>query len=59
MSRIHQRGRDPWSSRGAPRHYRLPMAKEAGPLRASAIFGIGAALAALGYFAAQLLRGLL
>lgn len=35
MSRFHQRGRDHWSSRGAPRHYRLPLSTK--PVRAEPV----------------------
>lgn len=59
MSRFTTRGRDPWSSRGTPLHYRQPMAREAGPLRFTTIAGLAVALFALAYFGCQLLRGAL
>lgn len=52
MSRVHQRGRDQWTSRGTPRHYQLPMAKP-GATRAQLIFWLLVALATTGAFAAS------
>ena len=68
MSRFHTRGRDPWSSRGTPRHYQLPMAgkplsprgrgagERADPaIRFTTFAGLAIALAALFYFGGQIL----
>jgi hypothetical protein len=58
MSRIHTRGRDPWSHSGRPAGHGLPLEVDR-RLAWSTRIGVALAAATIAYFAMQLLRGLL